>query len=441
MSFALNQFTGFASAVTGVAIPAATVDWNFIITQSLADASATYTLAHTRNAVGATFFDSAGTVTDAAANVARFGYHPDSLASLGLLVEADHINQANHSEQVTNGATWSTNEITATQDSGVFIDGNTVAEKIKPSTVSTTHWIRGSNVNALSAGIHITHGIHAKADGEDFIMMEATDGTNVFKMWVDLTDGTVGDTSGSAESYGVEKLQNDWYFVWAHTITVSTNNTRTKIYISSGSSSGDETFAGDAIKGVLLCGAHRHKEGGRSVGHYRGPTAGGDISQLDDDVDITPISGFFNASEGTLVLEFFQLPQMAQWNNFGVGFVNSGDSGNDFIWLYNSPHVTQYNTLIKDGGATEMQATPTGPGIGVGGYSKIALAYKANDCQLVYDGTADTVDSSVTLPSGLDTLKLGRAWNDTYRTGMYVQRLRYWDTRLTAEQMKALTNP
>jgi len=435
--FALGQLVGFWAG--GVSVPPATVDWNFAVSQSLVDASSLYTLSHTRNAVGATHFDSSGDVVTVAANVARFGYHPVTLASLGLLIESDSNWEENYNEQVTNAANWTSNEITATLNAATFIDGTTVADKIIPTTASSTHWITGSGKNGASATEHSTHGMYAKANGYNYMMMECTAGTAVFKMWVDLTDGSIGDTSGTATSFGVEPLQDDWYFVWAHIIGVSTNDRDTKTYVSSGTTSGDETFSGNASNGVLFCGAHLHAQGKRGIGHYRGPTTTGDVQQLDDDVDIST-TGWFNASEGTMSVDYFQFGSMSQWQFYGMTIVDASDVENEFLSLHDTPAADQYRSTVKAGGVTVNQFLETGPTEGVGGYHKLALAYKLNDYQMGINGVATAVDSSGAVPANLDRLKIGRAWNDIQRDGAYVQRVRYWNTRLSQAQLEAITS-
>jgi len=436
--FVAGQLNGFWVTAGGVTVPAATVDWDFATTQSLVDASTAYTLSHTRAAVGATYFDSSGDLATAASGVARFGYHPVSLTSLGLSVEANVNWEENYNEQVTNAANWSSSGITASLNADTFIDGTTVADKIIPTTANSTHWIDGSGKNAAGATDHANHGIFAKAVEKTACMMECTSGTNVFKMWVDLSDGSIGDTSGSATSYGVEPLQDNWYFIWAHTVGVGVVGRSTKTYVSNGTTSGDESYAGNASDGILLCGAGLHVAPRRAFGHYRGPTTSGDIDQLDDDVDMNA-SGWFNATEGTVLVEFFQFDWQTQWNFYLASLVNSGAPTTDYISVSLAAHNSKFIGQIKDGGSTECQIEPAHGGVGVGGYFKIAFAYKANDCQMALDGTASAVDSSVVLPSGIDTLKLGRAWNDLQRTGGYFQRVRYWDTRLTQAQLESIT--
>ena len=82
-------------------------------------------LTFTRAAGTATYINSSGYVTTAAANVARFDYDPVTLAPRGLLIEGSAINLMTYSEDQGNNSTWNAYSTSVTRTTGQTDPENT----------------------------------------------------------------------------------------------------------------------------------------------------------------------------------------------------------------------------------------------------------------------------------------------------------------------------
>lgn len=443
----LGQHAGFwanqAGAGSGIVVRSADVDWNFAVTGSLVDATSTYTLSHTRSPESvsrASYFDSAGDLAKASTAAPRFGYDPVTLDSLGLICEPLHYNSMNYSEQIGNVAVYTESELTITDNAGVFIDGNTVADKCIASTASSTHYFEHGGANAPGTGDYCNFSGFFKAGEITNMLFEAEAGSGgIFKMWVDLSTGTVGDTSGTNFAHGVEAMQDDWYLVWAQVVTVTSNTCKMRVYPSTGTTSGDETYAGNASDGFLACGLNLNLDV-RSMAYYRGPTIGSDVTQERDVVEIAT-TGWFNTTEGTFVVEFHQFAWQNLISTYLLSVVDVSANTAEYMNMYINGHSGTSKTKIFSSSSASFDATGAANGPGENGSSIMAFAYKADDSQFVMDGVAQTTDTSVTLPSNLDKMYINRFNTDLTKTGVQYKRIRYWNTRLTEEELVALSTP
>jgi hypothetical protein len=292
--------------------------------------------------------------------------------------------------------------------------------------------------NAPGTGDYCMFMAYVKADEITDVLFEAQAGSGeTFKMWVDMSTGTIGDTSGTAYIHGVEPLQDDWYLCWALVVTVTSNTCKMRLYPSTGTTSGDETYAGNASDGFLACGLHLNLDI-RTGGYYRGPTTGSDVTQVRDEAEIAT-TGWFNATEGTFLVEFYQFQWQAAHSVYLLSIRDESAPADEYMNIYTNAHLGTGKTKIFKGGSVEWDGQTTAPGLGVGGYTKICSAYKLNDCQLVIDGLADTVETSAAMAVNQDKMVINRFNTDGTRAGVQYQRIRYWNTRLTEAEMVALT--
>lgn len=451
MSYALNQFTGFGapSAAGGVTVRAADVDWDFINTESLADATATYTFSHTRatTGAGAAYFDSNGDIARAATGVVRYCYDPSGTpAKVGMICEHELLNQMARGEEVGNATVWGAFSATVSANAAVAPDGNTTADKIIPTATTADHYYQNNTgFSTGSIGGYATQGVYVKGiPGEVmYCVLEFYFGAgNRPKIWVDLSDGTITDQQGGTMvAYGTQAMQDDWYYVWAHATTVTSKGIQMYIHASSGGTSGDESYLGDNIQGFYAWGCNGMSDK-RSLGFYRGPIAGADATQPLDVYKVAT-SGWMDYTEGTLLCEFHQFGWQSVWAAYLATFRPDAGSATDYMALYANGHTPDAHALMEVSNVQQFNmGTPSGTTGGPGTY-KAALAYKLNDCQIAANGVALTADTVCTLPSSanLAYLYLGQGWNTTplARAGFQMQRVRYWNTRLTEAELVAIT--
>jgi hypothetical protein len=170
------------------------------------------------------------------------------------------------------------------------------------------------------------------------------------------------------------------------------------------------------------------------------PTTSGTETRAQDTLLITDINAFcqqssgvpYNASEGTIVLEYEPL-------RLGVtqGVFTFGSTYNDRISLYISATNQAFFAVTTSGVAQTSLAT----GADAVGLSpqKTAIAYKANNCQLVHNGIASSVDTSCTIPSVVNG-SIGSVVSGGFPANVLIKSIQYFPVRKTQAEMEALTS-
>ena len=162
-------------------------------------------------------------------------------------------NLATYSEQFNN-ATWNPSEVTVTTEAGVAPDGTTTADKITPSTNSTTnHWLFQSHSTA-----NHTYSVFAKPDGYDFInIILWVAGTTSQGVQFNVSTGAIVTSQNATGT--ITDAGNGWYRC---SIIPTTSSTSAYAMLQPNDGSTPNTsshfrssFAGDGTKGVLLWGA------------------------------------------------------------------------------------------------------------------------------------------------------------------------------------------
>jgi hypothetical protein len=435
-----------AFSVPYASIPPVTLEWFFARDQSLTDTSGTYSFTYVATDAQdrASYYDDAGVLQKEVESTPRWAYHPLSGVSLGLLLEPVTFNGANYNEQVGNALVWGTVAGAITSDQVDFIDGNTVADKFTPTAVSTVHYMESNPGFTSIVGSDVAQGVYVKGiPGEImFTMIYFQFGSgNICRMWVDLSDGSIGDSSGSIDSMGVQTCPDDWYLIWCRAAMVSNTSIRKRIYTASAASSGAETHTPNGTDALYICGNIMQKDS-RSLRYYRGPLAGGDVTQAEAECTLST-SGWYNTTQGTLAVDYYQEGWQAQWTTYLASIRLAGGGNANYINLYANSHVDDSHILISDTSVLQVNegAPSKTPLFGIGGYHSNAVAWEANAVQIAGDGNLGTLDTSCTIPTGIDELSLGKGSNPVvYRCGVHIRRLRYWNHPLTPSQLRQLTH-
>jgi hypothetical protein len=362
-------------------------------------------------------------------NIPRIEYDADG-NRLGLLVE----------EQRTNLLTYS--EDFASADS----QGVTFSAAVNPTgTVNNCKVITNSgqiipNPNqrvtrsASAAGNTGTASIFAKAGEYDSIVIEAYANNNsgrYVEAIFDLANGTVATSQGgdatwfSGFSASISEAGNGWYRC-SITYTVESSTTFARIYFGPADST---ATTGDGFSGVLMFGAQL-EESVFPTSYI--PTSGSTATRAADVASI-PTSAFgYNASEGTVVVEY------ENTQNEKSGFIWSLEDGTSDERIYGIQRVNQAGSFaVTDNGSTQADIT-SGSG-SLGQPLKIASAYKINDFAHYLSGSQVGTDSSGAIPS-VNSLYIGlsSATPDFPRNG-HIKSLTYFPRRLTNAQLQQLT--
>lgn len=448
MSFALNQFTGFGAG--GVYIPPVTREWFFAEDKSLVDrvAGMTATFGRTGPVSGeyANYYDSSGDLVGVERLVPRYGHHVNGGASKGIVfgVTSSNVQPQSETIGVTTGGAWTNTAVTFTTAAADILGRTGAAVKIKEDNTTDEHKTKGTNVNIGSIGDYVAASIYAKADDKDTVYFQANLGSGgQFGFFVDLSDGSIGDTIGTApNAYGVQDVGGGWYRLWLTGPTITSNTCSMSIGLSNGTTSGDEDYGGTTGVGCFVGCAHLTGFGvngnGRSVPMYYGPNVIATVTEMGTDQITITNDGTFATGEGTIFIDYY-LEAHENLNTFYGISLRSGVSTNQHISTWGSRGSAF--ARISTSSVQQFSDTNTHAGIpaeGVAGHFKLALAYKANDCQSAANGVAMPTQTSVTLGSQVEMV-LGKYANDAAGANGHIKRVVYFAERLNEQQLIALT--
>jgi hypothetical protein len=375
----------------------------------------------------ATFFDASGTLQTASNDVARFDHSGGS--SLGLLIEEARTNLLERSAEI-NQSPWGGSSVTVSADAGTSPAGTTAADAILETVDNGVHERRQS-VSIATTGNH-TYSVFLKANGRNFASLRIREafnsGTSYALSVFDLANGTVASTQlGTAT---IQSVGNGWYRCTV-TGTVDSGSGRTA-FIRLTEDGTNFTYAGDITKGVLAWGAQL--EAGAFPTSYI-PTTTAAATRSADVGEITPVSSFYNAVEGTMFCEFVfaGLSDGTIW-----GFDNSSHTQRIFQFVNTSSIPT---TIVTQSGVTRADLE-VGSAVTAGQVNRFIAALKVDDYQAARNGTLGTPDTSGAFPTGIDRLRFGRRRLSGGDTGFYnghIRKVAYWPKRLTNTLLEQLT--
>lgn len=371
---------------------------NLVETHSL-PSSFTFTRAST-----GTYFDVDGTLQTATTDTPRFAYKPSeallSFTNNGLLLEAASTNECTYSEDLTD-ASWSKTNTTISANAYVAPDGNTTADAIIENAGTGSKILGKPSVVTVTAGDFVTYSFFAKqGPGSVRYIRSTLSGTAISglsNMACSLVDGT--STSDGTDTIRTRSflLNNDWYR-FEFTVQASSNgdititNRNTTTY-----SLNEGSFTGDGVSGTVQWG--HQVEVNEYLSSYI-PTTTAAVTRAADVLSISggDFSGVFNATEGTFIIEAENI-----FDYYGTYFSVDDGTSNDEMSISRDASDNTVMT-ITDGGAAQMSSSLSGNTSELA--VRIALAYKANDCQLAINGVTAAKDTSVTLPS-VDRVRFG----------------------------------
>ena len=188
-----------------------------------------------------------GVIKTAATNVARF-------ESNGLLVEDSSTNILLQSSNFSN-STWSGNRRVSIVSGQTGPDGLTSASKITPTIDNNNHQL-GQAFNLLDYSDH-SISVFAKPNGYKVVRLRLTDSV---ALWADaVVDLSTGKKiSGSANVF-ITPLTNGWVRLSIPFTPRPTATTSMFYGLWVYDNSGNPTFAGDGVSGVLVFGAQAER--------------------------------------------------------------------------------------------------------------------------------------------------------------------------------------
>jgi hypothetical protein len=186
------------------------------------------------------------------------------------------------------------------------------------------------------------------------------------------------------------------------------------------------SYTGDGTSGIYIWGAQL--EAGAFPTSYI-PTTSAAATRAADSAVVTPISSFYNQSEGTL----FGEARLARQASGFTPILFIGVSGSGVDIRYRATAATGFDVTV----ASAVEAGLSGESaISANATARVIGAYKANDFAMVQNGGAAQSDSSGTLPSPVQ-LHVGSD-GGTFLNG-HVRKIAYYPRRLSNTLLQQLT--
>ncbi len=160
------------------------------------------------------------------------------------------------------------------------------------------------------------------------------------------------------------------------------------------------------------------------------PSTGAAVTRNADVATISDISGFFNASEGTIAVEAIAAPSNPTAQ---ILFSFNNGTATTQITAHRQSGIANFDVSV--GGVA--QAAIAGGAVANSTLYRHAVAYKANDFASAVDGTLVGSDTSGSLPT-VDRLHLGHRVNLIPFNG-HLRRFRYYPRRLPDSDLQVLS--
>jgi hypothetical protein len=388
-------------------------------------------------ASGATYFDADGVLQTAANDTPRFDHDPATGASLGLLIEESRTNSIRNSQAGgavvgapgTSPTNWSiaasgsglSREIvgTGTEDGMAYIDvrfsGTGASDPVIQIQPEASTEIVASNGQTWTAYwyVRLVGGTTAGISAWNTLWLERDAAGNSL---------TIAPAALSTPNSSALKTQRT---VATRTLTnASTARISNRLNLTCNNVTIDIT---------LRIAAPQLEQGAFPTSYI--PTTTAAATRSADSAVVTPISSFYNQSEGTLFAESSSNDSTASRFSTPVGV---GTSNNERIFLHRNANSGQGRIGIITGGISQAAAD-----IGawtLGAVAKIAIAFKTDDVAATINGASVTTDTSVVVPTA-DKFSIGNAVvaSSSFTLNGHIRKIAYWPKRLTNTLLGQLT--
>jgi hypothetical protein len=385
----------------------------------------------------ATYFNSAGTLTSAAVDEARFDYNPSTLAAQGLLIEESRTNSIRNNTMV--GAVAGTPGTLPTNWTILGIGLGTLTQQVVGT--GTTNGI--DYIDYRVSGTTSTTGFTLSF--EQAAQIVAVNGqTWASSAWASLIGGST--TNINALNLAIDGRTAAGAFVGVvnglNLLGVTPTLTR---YTSTGTIANASVervvlgiafgFAsGVAIDITLRIGLPQLELGAFATSVI--PTTTTALTRSADVASVNTLSPWYNASAGTIYAEFALTQPVSGGNQF-LARVSDNSYNNS---IADNVSGTGFAAIATASGGVFDGTASTAVVVSANTTTKFAGAYAANDLAACKDGGVVATDSTATIPSGLTRFDLGsdHAGANRVKAG-YLRRITYYPRRLSNADLQAIT--
>lgn len=418
---------------------------NFARSRSL-DPRITFTRAST-----ATYIGRDGLVKYAGVDEARFDHDPETLESLGLLIEESRTNLVTYSEDFSN---WSAFNTTVTNNVAVAPDGTTTADLLtENSTASgTQHGMVINHSNSATNYIVSAFFKEPPTNSKRYVTLTLH---GMGYVAFDIQTGTIAQSyGGGIVDNGIYPVGDGWYRCWVNYLKDNTTQ-GTYIILHNGNNSG-HLFAGDGVSGMYVWGA-QCEEATFPTSYI--PTNGAAVTRAQDSTKILgeEFKKIFNTnfSEFSTVIDYNNLDTVSSGTSNGI-FLIWGESTNFDNRLSVSSDNDTVNTAVRvrafgggqgifsnnDGVAASSQAATqklafswSVPNYGDSGTRRWAFSFSGEAVDVITNNTGSTVPSWTRLGIGINPTR-----DDESGGKLHVKRLAIYPKALTDAQLQLLTS-
>ena len=365
----------------------------------------------------ATYVGADGLIKTASADEPRFDHDPETLESLGLLVEESRANLYTQSSGM-HSSYWGPINLITTSNATIAPDGTNTATLLVANTTNGAHYLK-PNIG-ISTTFN-TVSVFLKSNGDQYFMIRGDNQTNFCVF--DLINGVITSSSTSnSTTASMIKYPNGWYRCIVSYIPGTTSNDP-EFFLANSSTYNIASFSGTGANGVYIWGAQC--EAGSFPTSYI-PTSGSTETRSADEASITGsnFSSWYNQDQGTISFRAKSPTDPVQYT------VVIDDSTNNNRHLFVISNFYQYQ--IRVSGSTEAQIDAASV---LSSFNSIAGGYKTNDIAVALNGSVD-VDNVASIPT-CNRLSIYQFSGVTF-TGT-ISRLTYWPKRLTDTSLQYLT--
>ena len=387
-------------------------------------------------ASNATYFDVNGVLQTASNDAPRFDHDPATAGnpSRGLLIEEARTNLLERSAEFDN-AYWTKLRSSVTANSATAPDSTNTAEKLVEDGQNNSHTLYRFVTHA-GANAAVTWSVFCKAAERthvDLAVQGDQSGTKSGGRAVfNLSAGTVGSftaiNSGTG-SASITNVGNGWYRCSLTVTPVGITATLSEAYVTP--TDGTSIFyQGNGTSGILIWGAQL--EAGAFPTSYI-PTTTAAATRSADSAVVTPISSFYNQSEGTLFAE-------GSAGSTTVAFPRLTELATDIdnrISLVRSTSASTARFTVRNGAVNQAdEAIASSLALGV--TARLIVSYKQDDFAGTSNGQSVVTDTSGTVPTA-NSLLIGKNNIGTEFIGGHIRKITYWPKRLSNTLLQQLT--
>ena len=391
------------------------------------DSRITFTRAST-----ATYVGRDGLIKTAGVDEARFDHDPDTLESLGLLIEESGTNIHTYSIP---GSNWNTNNTSLTENNTISPDGTQTATLFTGiNGDSVSHWILKDH--SVTTGISYTQTFFVKPGSTDLVQIACSTGWQSRYVNFQLTgDGVIGDQDVGSESCFIQKYPNGWYRIGVIQTTITTTGAGRMILTTTSSLTSSRLSA--SAEGTFYVWGAQIEQGSFPTSYI--PTSGSTVTRSSDNASITGtnFTDFYNQTEGTFSV---------------TAKPNEPNNGSNYYFIFEAADSSDYSNAMsvgKDNGNT-YRLRPSK----YSNLSDTSVAYTTNLVNIAIAGSGSgdgvavvngTVSATSTgTPSGTqdhNVLHIGNRFPGSSGGHYYgtIKSLKYYSKRLPNAQLQSLT--